>query len=213
MDADALSIERDRIRRIYEREAPSYDAAMRIFERLLFSGGREWVCSRAVGDTLEIGIGTGRNVAFYPAGVRLTGIDISPAMLALARQRAATLGRAVNLREGDAAALPFREAGFDTVVLTLVLCSVPDDAVVVAEAHRVLRPGGRLLLLEHVRSPQPLVRLLQRALDPLAVRLQGDHYVREPLRHLVAQAFEVDEAERSKLGIVERINARRVLGS
>lgn len=209
VDAEALRSELVRIRRIYEREAPSYDAAMRVFDRLLFAGGREWVCSLATGDVLELGIGTGLNLPLYPADVRLTGVDISPAMLAIARRRADELGRAVDLREADAAELPFPDQSFDTIVSTLVLCSVPDDRRVVAEARRVLRPGGRSLLLEHVRSPLLPIRLLQRALDPLTVRLQGDHYVREPLDHLAAMGFEVDALERSKLGIVERVMARR----
>ena len=126
---------------------------MRFFERLLFAGGREWVCSQASGEVLEIAVGTGRNLPHYPEDVRVTGIEFSPAMLAIARARARELRRDADLRAGDARALDFPDERFDTVVCTLSLCTIVDDRAAVAEARRVLRPGGRFLLLEHVRSP------------------------------------------------------------
>lgn len=141
--------------------------------------------------------------------MELTGIDISPKMLDRARQRADALGRPVELRIGDAQALAFPDASFDTVVVTLGLCSIPDGRRAVSEVRRVLRPGGRFLLLEHVRSPLPPVRAVQAVLDPLADRYQGDHLTREPLVHLRAEGFEIERLERSKLGIVERAAARK----
>lgn len=201
--------ETERVSAIYDRQAPLYDRGIAVFEWLLFRGGREWVCSQARGSVLEIAIGTGRNLSFYSREVDLTGVDISPEMLERARQRADRLGRRVELRVGDAQALGFPDATFDSVVSTLALCSIPDDRRAVAVAHRVLRPGGRLLLLEHVRSPLAPVRAVQRLLDPLAERFQGDHLVREPLDRLRAQGFEVERLERSKLGIVERVAARK----
>ena len=200
--------ETERVRRLYDAEAARYDRAMRWAERALFAGGREWVCSQASGDVLEIAVGTGRNLAYYPAGVRLTGIELSPAMLEIARRRASELGRTADLRVGDAQALDFDDASFDTVVCTLSLCTIPDDRAAVAEVRRVLRPGGRFLLLEHVRSPLLPVRAVQRLLAPLFVRLAGDHLLREPLDHLQAEGFAIERLERSKLGLVERLVAR-----
>lgn len=201
--------ETERIRSLYEKEAPKYDRQMRFFERVLFSGGREWVCSQAEGEVLEIATGTGRNLACYPADVRLTGIEFSPAMLEIARKGAKELGREMDLRVGDAQALEFPDASFDTVVCTLALCTIPDDRAAVAEVKRVLRPLGRFLLLEHVRSQVTAVRLGQRLLEPLMLRVEGDHLLREPLEHLRAEGFEVERLLRSKLGIVERIAARK----
>lgn len=128
-------------------------------------GGREWVCAQASGDVLEIALGTGRNLPYYPSDVRLTGIELSPMMLELARKRAADLGRQVDLRLGDAQALDFADQSFDTVVCTFALCTIPDERQAVAEAYRVLRPGGRFVLVEHVRSPWLPVRAVQRILE------------------------------------------------
>jgi ubiquinone/menaquinone biosynthesis C-methylase UbiE len=202
-------LESERVRRIWERLAPRYDTKVRLAERLLFDGGRQWVCERARGEVLEISIGTGRNLPFYGPGVRLTGVDISAGMIERARTRAAQLGRVVELRVGDAQALELDDESFDTVVCTLALCTIPDARAAVSEMRRVLRPGGRALLLEHVRSPRPGVRLVQRTIEPITVWLGGDHLVREPLELLDAEGFEVNEVERSKLGMVERVSARK----
>jgi ubiquinone/menaquinone biosynthesis C-methylase UbiE len=202
--------ETERVLSVYEKDAHKYDREMRFFERLLFTGGREWVCAQAAGEVLEIGIGTGRNLPHYRDDVRLTGVELSPAMLEIARARAHELRREVDLRVGDAQALKFPDESFDTVVCTLSLCTIPDDRAAVAEVRRVLRHGGRFLLLEHVRSPLLPVRLGQRLLEPVAARFEADHLLREPLENLRAEAFEVERLERSKLGIVERIAARKL---
>jgi ubiquinone/menaquinone biosynthesis C-methylase UbiE len=123
------------------------------FERLLFAGGREWVAAQATGEVLEVAIGTDRNLPFYPPEVTLTGIDLSPAMLDLARKRAAKLDRKATLLEGDAYTLPLPDESFDTIVCTLGLCSIPDHRAAIIEMHRVLRPGGQLLLLDRVAAP------------------------------------------------------------
>ena len=208
----ATRAESDRVRRIWDRLAPGYDKKIRIPERLLFAGGREWVCSRARGDVLEISVGTGRNLQLYPPDVRITAVDISASMLEIARARAAELGRDADLRLGDAQTLELSDSSFDTVVCTLALCSIPDPRAAVAEMKRVLRPGGRVLLLEHVRSPRWLVRTMQRALEPITVWLEGDHLLREPLELLTIEGFEIAEVERSKLGIVERVAAQKPVG-
>jgi SAM-dependent methyltransferase len=201
--------ETERVLHVYERDAHKYDREMRLFDRVLFTGGREWVCAQATGEVLEIGIGTGRNLPHYREDVQLTGVELSPAMLEIARARASELGREVDLRVGDAQALGFPDESFDTVVSTLALCTIPDDRAAVSEVRRVLRTGGSFLLLEHVRSAVLPVRLLQRLLEPLATRFEADHLLREPLEHLSAEGFEIEQLERSKLAIVERVAARK----
>jgi ubiquinone/menaquinone biosynthesis C-methylase UbiE len=203
----APSAETDRIRTLYEKEAPKYDRTMGRWDPILFTGNREWVCAQASGEVLEIAIGTGRNLPFYPEEIRLTGVELSPPMIEIARRRAAELGREVDLHVGDAEALDFGDASFDTVICTYSLCTIPDDRAAVREVKRVLRPGGKFILAEHVRSPIPVVRGIEKLIEPLAVRFGGDHLTREPLQHLEAEGFSIEEVKRSRLGIVEQVSA------
>jgi ubiquinone/menaquinone biosynthesis C-methylase UbiE len=208
----ATTNENERVRRIMDRDAPRYDRQMNFFDRALFTGGREWACGGAQGDVLEIAIGSGRNLGVYPPGTRLTGVEFSPEMLKLATGRAAELGADADVRLGDAQRLEFADESFDTVVCTLALCTIPDPGAAVREAYRVLRPGGAFRALEHVRSPAPLVRGVQRVLDPLSIRFAADHLLREPLEYLRPAGFEIEHLERSRWGIVERVVARKPPG-
>jgi ubiquinone/menaquinone biosynthesis C-methylase UbiE len=185
----ARDAETERIRRIYDRRAGSAHT----------SGGADlrWLCSQAQGETLEIGIGNGRTLPFYPRHVHLSGIELSPVSLEIAARRARELGLDASLREGDAAALPYPDDHFDTVVFCFALCTIPNDRAAIGEAVRVLRPGGLLLVVEHVRSPR------------LLVRRSGDHLLREPLEHVLAEELEVECLERRLLGIVERLAASK----
>ncbi|CCH87041.1 Phosphatidylethanolamine N-methyltransferase [Modestobacter italicus] len=198
-----------RVRDLYEEQAPYYDRVIAVAERLLFAGGREWACRHAHGDVLEVGVGTGRNLRCLPEGIALSGIELSPAMLARAEERARRLGRTADLRVGDAQRLPFADATFDTVLATLTLCSIPDDVTAVAEMARVLRPGGRLVLLDHVASPSPVVRGVQRLLEPLFLRLAADHLLREPEDAVRRAGLVIEELSRSRAGLVLRLTARR----
>jgi ubiquinone/menaquinone biosynthesis C-methylase UbiE len=201
----------ERIKHLYDREADRYDRGIVWSERWLFHDGRQWVCAQAQGDVLEIAVGTGRNLPYYPPEVRLAGIELSPAMLAIAQRRAEELGRQVDMQVGNAQALAFPDRSFDTVVCTLALCTIPDPSLAVKEAARVLRPGGHLLLLEHVRSPALPVRVVERLLEPLAVRWAADHLLREPLTYVMAAGLQVKRLERSRWGIVERLAAQKAV--
>ncbi|RYV49905.1 class I SAM-dependent methyltransferase [Pengzhenrongella frigida] len=202
--------ERDkRLRQYWDKQADTYDRRTTWAERRLFAGTRPWLCRRATGDTLEVAIGTGLNLEHYPIGLSLTGIEWSPAMLAVARARAHRLHREVTLRDGDARDLPFRAAQFDTVVSTFALCSIPDADQALAEMARVLRPGGLLLLADHVESSVLPVRVLQRLVDVVTVPTQGERYCHRPLRAVLAMGFALEAHERLHLGVVERIAARR----
>ncbi len=196
-----------RQKRVWDKTAPSYDKQIAFFEKLQFGGGREWLGERARGRILEVAIGTGRDLPHYPADATVTGIDLSPAMLAIARQRAADLGREVDLREGDAERLPFPDGSFDTVVCALSLCSIPDPAAAVGEMARVLVPGGQLLLLDHIGSTWPPVYAAQWLLERITIPLAGEHFTRRQLPLVRAAGLEIVETERLKAGTVERIRA------
>jgi ubiquinone/menaquinone biosynthesis C-methylase UbiE len=197
----------DWLRGQWDAYAPRYDKAIRLCERMLFGGGREWVCSQAAGEVLEVAVGTGRNLSFYPQEVRLTGIDLSPAMLSQARQHAKELGRDTTLQEANAEQLPFTEDTFDTVVCTLGLCGIPDEAKAVEEMHRVLRPGGTLLLLDHIGSHHRIIHFGQRLIEKSTLRMCGDYMTRRPLLHVEKAGFEIVQQERLKAGTVERVAA------
>jgi ubiquinone/menaquinone biosynthesis C-methylase UbiE len=198
-----------RLRRYWDKHARTYDKQIAFWERRLFADGRQWVCAQATGDVLEVAIGTGRNLPHYPQGIRLTGIEFSPAMLELARHQADQLGRTVDLRLGDAQALDLPDASFDTAVCTLSLCAIPDERRAVAEMWRVLRPGGRLLLLDHVAGSPRWVRAIQWLLERVTIPLGEEHMLRRPLHQVQAEGFQIQQRERAKLGIVERLAARK----
>jgi SAM-dependent methyltransferase len=130
-------------------------------------------------------------------------------MLELARRQADQLGRTVDLRLSDAQALELPDDSFDTVVCTLSLCAIPDERRAVAEMKRVMRPGGRLLLLDHVAAASRWVRALQWLLELVTIPLGEEHLRRRPLLQVQAEGFQIQQRERSKLGIVERLAARK----
>ncbi len=198
-----------KVRRVWEKGAPGYDKQIAFFEKIWFGGGRQWLGARARGRVLEVAIGTGLNLPFYPAEATITGVDLSPAMLAIARQRAADLGVHVDLHTGDAEALPFDDATFDTVVCALSLCTIPDPAAAIGEMRRVLVPGGRLLLLDHIGSTWPPIRAAQWLLEQVTIRAAGEHFTRRQLALVRAAGFDIVEVERLKAGTVERVVARK----
>ena len=205
--AQAGETEAARQKRVWDKSAPSYDKQIAFFEKSWFGGGREWLGERTRGRVQEVAIGTGRSQPHYPPDTAVTGIELSPAMLAIARQRAAGLGRDADLQEGDAERLPFADASFDTVVCALSLCTIPDPATAIGEMKRVLVPGGQLLFLDHIGSTWPPVYAAQWLLERITIRAAGEHFTRRQLPLVQAAGFQVIETERRKAGTVEHIHA------
>ncbi len=161
-------------RRRYDRLAPVYDASEVVVERFLYAPWRRRLWEGVTGPAiLEVGVGTGKNMSYYPPGAHVTGIDISEGMLSRARRRAHMLPLEVDLRLMDAETLPFPSHGFDTVVASFVFCSVPDPVAGLRELGRVCRQGGEIRLLEHMRARNELLGRLMDLVNPLAVRIQG----------------------------------------
>lgn len=192
-------------RRVYDRIAGIYD---------LYSASMEWVggerrrrrlFGQAQGEVLEVGVGTGLNLAFYPASVRVTGVDISPEMLARARRRAAASPAEVTLEVADVERLPFEDDQFDTAAAACVFCSVTDPVRGLRELRRVVRPHGRILLLEHVRPRNPVLGLAADLITPLSRRLFGPEVSRRTERNVEAAGLEIRSVRR---GIWRELEAR-----
>ncbi len=155
--------------------AALYDSFIEPLNRLGLSRLRRRLVGQVAGDVLEIGVGTGLNLRYYGPEARVTGIDMEPALLRAAEPRARERGYRLQL--ADAQALPFPDASFDNVVSTLVFCSLPKPALALEEARRVLRPGGKLIQLEHTRSGKRWLDLLLDLIAPVWLKLSGGCHV------------------------------------
>jgi ubiquinone/menaquinone biosynthesis C-methylase UbiE len=200
--------QRQRWQRYWNRHAHTYDREMAVLDRVLFRDTRRWICAQATGQVLEVAIGTGLNIGLYSPGIALTGLDLSPGMLAIARHRAHELGRTVELQCGDAEALAFPDASFDTVVCTFSLCAIPDHEQALTEMVRVLRPGGLLLLADHVAAAHAALRAVQSIAELVSVPLGGEHFRRRPIELVRSAGLRIEHHDRFAAGVVERLSAR-----
>lgn len=183
----AVTTVTEKIRGRYDRIAPMFNKMDGMMDDKLKSS----LIARAHGNVLEVGVGTGANLTFYPKNVHVTGIDFSPKMLSFARERAQEVAARVQLLEMDVQHLTFADNTFDTVVSTCVFCSVPDPIAGLREIRRVLKPHGRLLMLEHMLSDHRPIALFLHALNPLTVRATGANVNRRTLDNLKAAGFSI----------------------
>jgi ubiquinone/menaquinone biosynthesis C-methylase UbiE len=182
-----------------------YDACCALVERCGLGRWRRWLVEGAVGRTLDVGCGTGRNLPLVDARVRVIGLDPAHVSLLAARRRAP----GVPLVQGDAQALPFRDGAFDTVLSGLAFCSVPDPVRGLAEVRRVLKPAGTLRMLEHVRATGGLKARVQDRWQPLWTRITGGcHWNRQTERTVEAAGFRIDATTRRAKGDMRRFVAR-----
>jgi ubiquinone/menaquinone biosynthesis C-methylase UbiE len=185
----------------FNRLAPVYDSLDALLEWTAFRRWREKLWSQVRGErVLEVGVGTGKNLPYYPKGMQLTAVDLSERMLARARQRARELGVDVDLRVMDAQELTFPDATFDAAAATFVFCSVPDPVLGLRELARVVKPGGRLFLLEHTRVDKPVIG---RVMDLLP------HFNRRTVENVQKAGLEIEQvADLAPGGLVKLIVAR-----
>ena len=203
----------DRIRRTYDRRADAYDRSAGRVEGLLVGDFRRGFAAALHGRSLEVAVGSGLNLPHYPATVTdAVGLDLSREMLRRAGQRARALGRPVALVQGDAERLPFPDAAFDSVGVSLALCTVPDPAAALREVARVCRPEGTVVLLEHVLSPSRPVAALERLLTPLQARAIGCHLDRETIDLARRLGFRVEREAARRFGVFRLVVARPPAG-
>ncbi len=162
---------------------------------------RRHVGAEARGRVLEIGVGSGANLAYYgPETIEVIGLEPSRPLLAMARRAAAKAPRPVSLLEASAESIPLDAASIDTVVVTMTLCSIPDVARALSEMRRVLKPGGRLLFVEHGRAPDARVRAWQDRLTPFWRAVAGGCHLNRPMCVLIEEAgFRVEALQESYL--------------
>lgn len=189
---DARSV----VARRYDRVARYYDAFEAPMDLLGGRRRRARTVSGATGRTLEVGVGTGRNLDLYASNIDLTAIDISPKMLARAERRAQRIARVVRLDVADIEQLPFADATFDTVCATCVFCSVLNPIEGLAEVARVVRPGGQVRLLEHVRPRTRAFGWLADRLSPTIQRLIGPAINRRTEANAIAAGLDLIEVRR-----------------
>jgi ubiquinone/menaquinone biosynthesis C-methylase UbiE len=191
----------------YDRFASWYDWVEGIPNILGVRRLRRRLLQRASGRVLEVAVGTGMNLRYYPATCRISAVDVSREMLSVARRRAAKLSMNVSFSLADAEALPFPDRSFDTVVSSLTTCTFPNPVAALKEMARVCRPGGRILLVEHGRSDREwLGRWQDRRADSFAKQL-GCHWNREPLELVREAGLKIIEAQRMFFGIFHEIQA------
>lgn len=192
----------------YDRQASLFDFMEAPIEFVAFKPLRKRLWSDVRGGRiLEIGVGTGKNLAYHPQGARSVAIDLSPRMLERAVRRAERSDRHVDLILADAQHLPFRDDAFDAAAATFVFCSVPDPVLGLSEVSRVVRGEGQIHLLEHVRSGNSIAGRVMDLLNPLAVRLSGANINRDTVSNVARADVKVDSVASRWLGIIKVIRA------
>jgi phosphatidylethanolamine/phosphatidyl-N-methylethanolamine N-methyltransferase len=198
------------IRKRYNRIAPYFEGMEAVMEGLFFKSWRKKLWAKVEGHhILEVGVGTGKNFDYYPKDARITAIDFSEQMLKRAALKRDRKNIAVDLELMDIQSLCFADNSFDTVICSFVFCSVPLAVKGLKELYRVCKPGGQVLLLEHVLSSNPLIAVVMNLLNPVVVALVGANINRNTLKNVKACAFISVHVDERSGDIIKLIEARK----
>lgn len=195
-------------KRRYNRLAPYFDSLEGFLEGLFFSQWRKTLWDKVQGEhILEVGVGTGKNFSCYPSGTRVTAVDFSEVMLKLAKKKRSHEGIDVELVLMDVQSLCYADNSFDTIAATFVFCSVPQPIKGLQELYRVCKPGGQVLLLEHVLSSNPLMAKMMHLMNPLIASVFGANINRQTLKNVQSCGFEKVILDPSSSDMVKLIQA------
>lgn len=181
--------ENDKIKKRYDRVAKVYDIFEQPMEVMSLKKWRLEVTKDLKGKVLEVGVGTGKNIPYYPANIDVTAIDFSGKMLEKAREKASKLNKDVKLIQMDAQNMDFPDNTFDMVFTTCVFCSVPDPVKGLQEIRRVCKPNGKIIMIEHVRSEKKVIGLIMDILNPMTVNLYGANINRRTVENVQEAGF------------------------
>ena len=177
----------NKIKKRYDRMSHLFD----VMDHMIRPSWRKEIFRNIEGNILEVGVGTGSNFAYYPINTCVTGIDFSPKMLEIATQKRAQSKAKITLKEMDVEQMDFSDNTFDAVVTSCVFCSVPDPVKGLKEIRRVVKPGGKIIMLEHMRSENAFVGGMLDIINPLTVRLTGANVNRETIQNIEASGLKV----------------------
>ncbi|MFZ0842034.1 MAG: class I SAM-dependent methyltransferase [Xanthobacteraceae bacterium] len=202
-------------RQRYQRIAPLYDLLDLPFEYRRYRQLRPLLFAGMSGLILDAGVGTGRNLPFYPSGAKVTGIDLSAAMLARARQRLGQARAAVELREMDVTHLDFPDQHFDSAVATFLFCVLPDEkqTPALAEIKRVLKPGGILRLLEYTRPTDPFRRAVTKLWEPWVHWAYGASFDRNTEQYIPAAGLQLADSRFVVGDLIKLMTVRKAGGA
>jgi ubiquinone/menaquinone biosynthesis C-methylase UbiE len=198
------------IKKRYDRIAPYFDGLEAMMEGLFFKKWRERLWAKVDGHhILEVGVGTGKNFDYYPKDARITAIDFSEAMLKQAALKKVRKNANVELDLMDVQSLPFADNSFDTVICSFVFCSVPSPVKGLKELYRVCKPGGQVLLLEHVLSSKPVIAGIMNLVNSFVVALFGANINRNTVKNVKACSFASVRVDEHSGDIIKLIEARK----
>ena len=198
------------IKKRYDRIAPYFEGLEAVMEGLFFKNWRKKLWAKVDGyHILEVGVGTGKNFEYYPAGARITAIDFSQEMLKQAAHKKNRKNIPVELNLMDVQSLYFADNSFDTVIGSFVFCSVPLPLKGLKELYRVCKPGGQVLLLEHVLSSKPVIARVMNFVNPVIVALVGANINRNTVKNVKACGFASVRVDERSGDIIKLIEARK----